>query len=754
MKQLISDIIHGKGLQQIINDVIKSLYLNGPESLTDMELLSYFAYYQPVFFKQYENEVLNCIASFYKNVPQDSLRGIIFQQFRDLIKEQYGDNYTPVQASLINKIQTSQYFSFSAPTSTGKSFLFMKMIKESKRDVVVVVPSRALINEYYIKLNSQIKDKSVTILTFIDKVNIARTRRFIFIVTPERCREIFKRKNEFSIEFFIFDEAQLGNEENQRGIFFDGIIRRLQKAFPDSKFIFAHPFVENPSAQITKNNFDSEKSNYIQYTQKNVGQMFICHNDQDGKYYHFALDHKKSGSGYIPCKDDPINQAVWNGGSVLFYVAKTCIATKRFTQEYGIYIKECIRKGRIKESKETIEQIADYIGGNTDFRKNGFSLMMKLMEFGVIIHHGSLPLYVRLLIEEYVKKGFCRLCFATSTLEQGVNMPFDVVVLGKLEGSKSLSVKNIIGRAGRSSLELKFDFGKVVVKKSRVSDFRKIMMTNEHLSEVSMLDSNNIDEDLKDYRDAVNDGTLSDEYNLTEKSLEVLGSRDISEVISELLEKCFSNGQFNLDYIDVQPIVPQMAQIYSFHLKRALNQAELGVLENAIRILFWKIRGRTFKNICWQRYVYVSDLPARRVGLDPDAKFTFGYHDLPDKQLNVFSLFDKGTKGRNVDYDVIVADTYDYLDKLLGNKLSDIYYAAFHIYYLKNKDENAEKMALLFKYGTTNERHIMMMRYGLTFEDIENLEEYIIDIDQNQIAINPRVMELPEEKRKCLERYM
>lgn len=754
MNNLISDIINGERLHQIINDVIKSLYLNGPKSLTDMELLSYFACYQPVFFKEYENEVLSCIASFYKDIPQNSLKGIIFQQFKELIKDQYGDNYTPVQASLINKIGTTQYFSFSAPTSTGKSFLFMKMIKESKRDVVVVVPSRALINEYYIKLNSQIEDKSVTILTFIDKVNVARTSRYIFIVTPERCREIFRQKNEFSVELFIFDEAQLGNEENQRGIFFDGIIRRLQKAFPASKFIFAHPFVENPSAQITKNNFDLQKSNYIQYEQKNVGQMFICHNDEDGQYYHFALDHKKIGRGCILCNDDPIDYAVKNDGSVLFYVAKTCITTKRFVSEYGKYIKECIKKGKIEESKETIEQIADYIGGNTDFRKNGFSLMMRLLEFGVIIHHGSLPLYVRLLIEEYVKKGFCRLCFATSTLEQGVNMPFDVVVLGRLEGSKSLSVKNVIGRAGRSSTDLKFDFGKVIVKKSRVGEFRRIMMTNEHLSEVSMLDSNDMDEDLKDYRDAVNNGTLSDEYNLTEKTLEVLGSKNVSEIIRDLLEKCFLNGDFDSELIDIQSILPLMAQIYSCHLKRELNDAEYGVLENAIRILFWKIKGRTFKNICWQRYVYVSDLPARRMGLNPDAKFTFGYHDLPNKQLNVFSLFDKGTKGEDVDYDVIVADTYDYLDKLLGNRLSDIYYAAFHLYYLENDDENAEKMALLFKYGTTNERHIMMMRYGLTFEDIENLEDYIIDIDQNQIVINPRVMELPEEKRKCLERYM
>lgn len=268
MNSLISDIINGNNLELIIKKILNSLYLNGPTSVTDMELLSYFACYQNDFFKQYENEVLNNIASFYKNIPQESLKDIVIQQYRKLIKELYGDNFTPVQASLINKIQNTQYLSFSAPTSTGKSFLFMKMIKECKHDVVVVVPSRALINEYYMKLSSQIEDKSVTILTFIEKINIAKSSRYIFIVTPERCREIFKQKENFSVDLFVFDEAQLGNEENQRGVFFDGIIRRLQRAFPNSKFVFAHPFVENPEAQIIKNSFDKSKSNSIQYVQK------------------------------------------------------------------------------------------------------------------------------------------------------------------------------------------------------------------------------------------------------------------------------------------------------------------------------------------------------------------------------------------------------------------------------------------------------------------------------------------------------
>jgi hypothetical protein len=45
-------------------------------------------------------------------------------------------------------------------------------------------------------------------------------------------------------------------------------------------------------------------------------------------------------------------------------------------------------------------------------------------------------------------------------------MPSDLVYLNKL-GSKPLSVKNLIDRGGRSTMEYKFDYGFVVVKNGK-----------------------------------------------------------------------------------------------------------------------------------------------------------------------------------------------------------------------------------------------------------------------------------------------
>ena len=183
----------------------------------------------------------------------------------------------------------------------------MREIHDSKNDVVVVVPSRALINEYFINISNQINDKTINILTFIDNINTSIAKRNIFVVTPERCRELFKQKENFEVDLFLFDEAQLSNENSKRGLFYDSIIRRCQKAYPKAKFVFAHPFVKNPISQIDKNHFNPQTSNAISYNQKNVGQVFM-QIDEQGKFYHFGIDQQIMGKNRVLCPFDPIQK--------------------------------------------------------------------------------------------------------------------------------------------------------------------------------------------------------------------------------------------------------------------------------------------------------------------------------------------------------------------------------------------------------------------------------------------------------------
>ena len=94
-------------------------------------------------------------------------------------------------------------------------------------------------------------------------------------------------------------------------------------------------------------------------------------------------------------------------------------------------------------------------------------------------------------------------------------MPFDVVYLDRFEESKILSVKNLIGRAGRSTNKPVFDFGSVILRPNAMSRFRKVYRKKNTLSSKSRLDTTDdkIDEKYEEYKEAIKTGEFSDEYN-------------------------------------------------------------------------------------------------------------------------------------------------------------------------------------------------------------------------------------------------
>ena len=776
MNDLIKKIKNGDDISKIIQYVIHDIYENGPIDGTSMEILCYLAIYQPQEFEKWKNRILKYMGVYYKKIKTDYFTEIVFGMYEKHIEEVFNNSYTPVQANMVSEIEENKCFSFSAPTSTGKSYVFRHLIRNSKNDIVVVVPSRALINEYFNTLCDAITDKSVNILTFIDKINIKRAKRNIFIVTPERCKELFKQKEEFNIDIFLFDEAQLSNEESSRGIFFDSIVRRAQKAFPNAKFVFAHPFVENPEAQIDKNHFNVNDSAAKCYKYRNVGQIFYA---VDGnKYYHFGIDKEIMGKHKLICEFDPVEKAINDGGSVLVYTTKASIYNKRVFSKFERYINMCPEIND-KDAKKYIKQIKKYIGANDNSGEERYSQMIDLMNHGIVIHHGSLPLQARLILEKFTNAGYCKICFATSTLEQGINMPFDVVYLNTFEASKQLSLKNLIGRAGRSTLKQEFDFGSIVVKKSNMTQLRNIINSPDMLENVSMLESE-VEDDLKEFKDAIINDTISDEYNISEKQLNKLRDENSENIVKNILNTMFQQDELvslisiNEDQECKLLLYEYFEQLYEYYLGRTLNNGEKNVFDTAIKILLWQIHCKSFKDICFYRYSYASKKQEReqlqkeiKNGNEFEsyianlklqhlqAQFVTGYAEIPNKSLQVFSMFGNNEiKAIDVDYDRIVFDTYDYLDKIIGFKLSDIFYASFNEYFEKTNDLRAKRMAQLVKYGTEDEKEIMMLRYGFSFEDMEWLEPYIKKINQEEIVFSREIKKLPIEKMDIIKRFI
>lgn len=748
-EKILSDIYQGKNLDKIIKLLLSELLISGPSNPQTLELISCIKFFQPNVFAKYEQEFLLLMGLFFKDCTPNSIQSLLFETVKDSIVDTYRTKLTPSQADIYDCLKNVQYFSFSAPTSTGKSHIFRNLIAQSTKDVVIIVPSRALINEYFSQISQLLNRSEINILTFVERVNLKHASRNVFILTPERARELFRNKNWIDLEFILFDEAQLSDEESRRGLFFDSIVRRSVQSFPDAKIIFAQPFIENPEAQIAKitpfiKDFSRKSNNYHQ---RNVGQLYYEYVQKKDRFNLICTSNDEK----ITNLEDPVERVLKNNGSVLIYVPKTSILTNSIQVKFKKYISLC-KLIKDKRASKLIKELRDYLGASSRHNAKYHSRLLDNLRRGIVTHHGSLPLVARKILEEYTQLGFCRICFATSTLEQGINMPFDLVYLDRFEKSKPLSIKNLIGRAGRSSLNNTFDFGAIVVKQQNVKAFKTVLSSSITLNEHSWLDPTHPKADQLQpndvvFRDAINSGLFSDEYNLTDQELIEIQSDNVHLIISDLLDLLFIDSRFQPNFEKREQIYRDFQKLYAIHLHRELAIGEKGVFSTAIKIFIWAVIGKTFSQICKYRFDYISGNVDQKLNNDTQkpqtALFSNKYIDIPNTSLKQsVPLFDKDTPIQEVDYDQIVYDTYDYLDKIIGFRFGDLFYAMFWKYFERTKDSRAKTLALLFKYKTDYTVEIWLLKYGFSFEEIEWVLPCVDNIDENEIVFNSKVNDL------------
>lgn len=776
------EIISAESPENILAEIIDRLHFDGPIKQEDLETLSYLKYFHPKILEQRENKLMYLMGLFYKTEEPGDMVGFAYQVFSQAILDETGRSFTPVQASIRNKIAQNRYFSFSAPTSAGKSFLFRELIKDEEGDIVIVVPSRALIAEYMLVVRETLKDhKDILILQFIDDVNKNKTSRRIFIVTPERAAEIFKLTDHFNPSLFLYDEAQI-SEEIIRGTRFDAFVRRSDRVFPHAKKVFAHPFIQNPEAQLNKHEF-FDAAEAKSYPHNTVGKIYLQYDKNRSAFECFSpfIEGAYLKINKTDFPEDPVEKYLQDGGSMLIYVSKESIYNKKFEESFSGYISLC-EPITDPAAIKIINEVEEIIGA-----EDKQSEMIDLMKQGVVIHHGSVPLNVRFLIERFTNDGFARICFATSTLIQGVNMPFDIVWIdnGQFTGTnedKTLGLKNLIGRAGRNTdTKSEFDYGFVIVKNSK--SFIERFNGQTSLSDVSQLEKNpeEITGDYRDFIEAVKNDDMNDDYNLPNSKADRLKSEETINFIKTALDALFTDGRIirgteyrALSKIRRNVLKNALAGIYEASLGRNLKPGEVGILATAITILLWQIQGKSFKELLSLRYRYLTNQDEQRrlrrafrqkeISSEEynenlsniHIEYSAIPHLLPDAKLmrSLPSRF-RGKKLKDFNYDLMVYDTYDFLDKVISFSLRDVFVAAFDQYYELSEDERAKEMVNYFMFGTNDSVEIWLMRYGFSIEEAEIIKEYVQSIDENEITFSLSIYRSENTAiREMVERYL
>ncbi len=741
-----------------LSNILERLHKEGPSNPEILEKICYLKLFYFDEFNKFEERILAAIGVYYKIEKPKNLYTFLMMGFANQHVKDFGEKLTPVQASIRRALEDFQFTSISAPTSAGKSFSVRDFILRNCGDSVIVVPSRALIAEYIDTMKKLFNgDKKIMISPFIDTVFQARNPRRIFILTPERTKDIFKLRDKLNIDLFFFDEAQI-TDEPKRGITFDSMIRKVQKYFPDAKLIFAHPFVDNPEAHFKKHNIDNSKCFSKSYTHGTVGKICVFKHD-NCKFYYFSpyRDQSHLLRNCLQFVGNFKDFALSGEHTVLVYTSKRSIYNGNFISDFDKYI-ENFSVIEDERANEIIEKICQIVGANDNEHKSN---MVSLLKKGVVIHHGSIPLEVRFLIEDFIREGFSNICFATSTLAQGINMPFDIVWLenNRFIGSdeeKSLAFKNLIGRSGRLTNDQKFDYGYVYTNNPIL--FSSRINSKFRLKEKSIIEEP-IDpyDDNFEFIDAIQNDSFDEDKNMPLSMISRMSQDPLLEYAKLFLNIIYSEDTISQSIGGSQNKENRkdanalLKEIYCTSLDRELNDAEHAVFNQAITIFFHIIQGRTFREIVGIRYNYISK---RDFGYTGYANYSQPAEKLPNFSLNKYSLFKWETLASNVNYDTIVYDTYDYMDQVLSFSLSDVFIGSFQVYYEYKKDDRALKIIELFKYGTNNQINILLMRYGFPSEIANELSQYIESIDEINLKFNSSIQQAPEYIKKLVEWYL
>jgi superfamily II DNA/RNA helicase len=771
---VLEELIQGIDIKETIERAIGEFHSSGPVNPGTLEKLSFIKKYHGDVFAKYEAKLLSVMGLFYKLGEPQSFLEVVYKNLGETIEEQYGHPFTPMQASAYKSIYDKHFYSFSAPTSTGKSHLFRELIKECDNDIIIVVPSRALIAEFYSAVIDLV-EKDVLVLQFVENINQHNTSRRIFIITPERGVEIFKYAGDFDIGLFLFDEAQI-SEEPVRGISFDAFVRRAERIFPEAKKVFAHPFVANPEAQISKHGFQ-ESSKSFNFKQGNVGKVYVAQ-EEDGSYSYFSpyTETDDVAIGY-----NLIEHTLAHGGTVLIYISKSKIFNGGHIEGFGSYIELC----PLIENESAmlmIESLKKYIGSSsTQLGKQ--SSFIQLMERGIVVHHGSMPLKARLLIEHFVREGHSKICFATSTLNQGINMPFDCVLIDNFHRMEGLTLKNLIGRSGRSSSRREFDYGYTIVNRRNVATFTRRIRQDITLTDTSKLDDElkNIPEDYSDLVEAIKTDSFNDDLHLTNAQVDRIKESNLKPDIRYVLDKLIDGENtitaaqyYGLGNGVRRKVKEKLKKIYCTHLKKPeLSTPEQTVLSAAIPLLLWKVQGKSFSETLSLRHSYLTERDKRRdlrrqlrenritqvqyntllKGIK--IKYSAAAESLPNSRLTTaIPLYPRNTSVTEFDYDLLVYDTYDYLDKVISLSLADPLSAALTVFFEETHDERAKVLENYLRYGTNDEVEIWLLKYGFDPEDIEWIVDIVASIDENGIIFIDDLSGIGVEQLKVLSRYL
>ncbi|PYC16711.1 DEAD/DEAH box helicase [Pseudomonas mosselii] len=400
-------------------------------------------------------------------------------------------SFTDKQYELFGKLRSSQSLSFSGPTSMGKSFVIVEFVRsilleKGRQDIVVMVPTRALIaqmvSDIYGRLRELLSSEGYILATnsyATSYLDADASKRYIFILTPERILSLLNGAPKYSFGYLLVDEAhKLASKKDGRSIVSYQAIEQSLERNGRLRLYFSSPNILNPEVLLALFN---KPINVFKTSEGATGQnlYFVDLVNKIAKGMHRDLTLDMSREVFVKKRsayDVILN--VSRGGSKIIYCSSIAGALTR-SREFKAFL---VGRKRIKVDPVLLDaasQIREFI--HADYE------LADLIECGIAFHYGKLPQAIRQLVERLFREGNISFLFCTSTLLEGVNLPAKTIfIMSNKKGPSKLETVdfwNLAGRAGRLTKEFS---GNIICLRDDQEHWKSLELLDERKREVEI----------------------------------------------------------------------------------------------------------------------------------------------------------------------------------------------------------------------------------------------------------------------------
>lgn len=712
-----------------------------------------------------------------------------------------GARFFPAQKEIYDSL-SRPYFSYSAPTSMGKSFMMRAFIKQqimegTKKNFALLIPTKALINEVTSELieslTTLLKETDYRIVTSSGSMALETKHNYIFVLTPERMLYILIDDPDLMIDYLFVDEAHKISSGDKRSAFYYKVINKLEERNNNAHIIFASPNIPNPRVYLdTVSKGDlaigeeatvacryapvSQLKYIVDLWERNIrifdsySKKFILLHEMNHQYslseVIARIGDKRHNIVYCKSKNDAI----------------------RFARDYA--------DTQIPIGDKKLQAFAEAI--RSDVHKEYY--LAELVERGVAYHIGYLPANIRMQLEDYYREGLIKTMFCTSTLLEGVNLPAENLFITSykkgLNNFSEVDFKNLVGRVGRAKYNL---YGNVFIvrlqKQEREEDLQKfedLLKGDVPPQKLSIEAELNVNQ-KKLIIDTLLSGSVEihkskkrqseDNYELMRKTMLILvgdivdgrNSRIRQEFTpyltpetESIIREHFSvpekkpEDDINVSYDQIQGIAKLIRDGLAYpeikDPKRGADYYETLAFLNKLAVAFkWRIyekrtlgagEGRTYTKLTWYTVLLTQWMQGH--GLSYIIGQSIDDYDKKKREVKVdynkWEPFDGSQKHKNI----IIADTLEAIEDVLLFRLSNYFLKFSEEYKHQHPNEPFTNDWYEFvEYGTTNRLRIILQRSGFKRDSTEyirrNADKYIRGTLDNPKLLKKALLECPNE---------